>query len=309
VLLLQHRAHHGPDFAGDWAWTAPAGARQPGEPVLPAALRELAEEAGIVGAAITPVDVGAGWALFTAVVPAGTEVTMHDAEHDAYAWLPVDAAAARITPTAIADGLRRAAGTPVHDIAFRPLAEADLPLVGGWLRAPHVIRWWHDPPADEAEIAEKYLPRIEGGVVHVDVLEVAGVPAGFVQSYPLDDDRNTTRRPAAGPAWSASTTSSAWRRSPASGSGRRRSGVHAKGCPEPLAGDPPRGGRPGGGEHRLAPGLREGRFPAGRAPAQRRRPLRPRRRPHVRVGCLTHRRRSQVDLLASPPTPGGGRGP
>lgn len=37
--LVLHRAHLGRDFAGDWAWTPPAGSRQPGEPVLAAALR------------------------------------------------------------------------------------------------------------------------------------------------------------------------------------------------------------------------------------------------------------------------------
>jgi 8-oxo-dGTP pyrophosphatase MutT (NUDIX family) len=40
--LLLHRAHHGPDFAGDWAWTFPAGCRQPGERVYLSVLRELA---------------------------------------------------------------------------------------------------------------------------------------------------------------------------------------------------------------------------------------------------------------------------
>ena len=30
-VLVLHRAHRGPDFEGDWAWTPPSGARQPGE--------------------------------------------------------------------------------------------------------------------------------------------------------------------------------------------------------------------------------------------------------------------------------------
>ena len=29
--LVLHRAHHGRDYAGDWGWTPPAGARLPGE--------------------------------------------------------------------------------------------------------------------------------------------------------------------------------------------------------------------------------------------------------------------------------------
>ena len=41
-FLLLHRNAEGADYEGDWAWTAPAGCRQPGEAVYPAALRELA---------------------------------------------------------------------------------------------------------------------------------------------------------------------------------------------------------------------------------------------------------------------------
>jgi DNA repair protein RecN (Recombination protein N) len=44
-FLVLHRAHFGPDFAGDWAWTPPSGARQPGPDA--AAARELPEETGL----------------------------------------------------------------------------------------------------------------------------------------------------------------------------------------------------------------------------------------------------------------------
>ena len=40
-FLLLHRAHQGPDYEGDWAWTPPAGARWPNEPVDECARREL----------------------------------------------------------------------------------------------------------------------------------------------------------------------------------------------------------------------------------------------------------------------------
>lgn len=49
--LILHRARHGPGYEGDWAWTPPSGSRQPGEPVLAAAPRELAEETGLQAAA------------------------------------------------------------------------------------------------------------------------------------------------------------------------------------------------------------------------------------------------------------------
>ncbi len=34
-------------------------------------------------------------------------------------------------------------------VAVRPMYEDDLALVGGWLREPHVSRWWRDPPDEE----------------------------------------------------------------------------------------------------------------------------------------------------------------
>src|ERR671930_175254 len=46
-LLLHRLAPGGPGFEGDWAWTPPAGARQPGEPPDAAAARELNEEIGL----------------------------------------------------------------------------------------------------------------------------------------------------------------------------------------------------------------------------------------------------------------------
>src|SRR4051794_11769779 len=72
--LLLHRAHNGPEYEGDWAWTAPAGARFPGEPVLAAASRELAEEAGIVGVPLVPHDLSTPWARFMIDVGHDVEV-------------------------------------------------------------------------------------------------------------------------------------------------------------------------------------------------------------------------------------------
>ena len=106
---MLHRAHHGLDDAGEWAWTPPAGARDPGENVLACARRELVEETGL-DLVPRPVEVERDWALFVAEAPAppGAEVTLDD-EHDAYAWLSLDEACARCLPAVVADGLRVAA--------------------------------------------------------------------------------------------------------------------------------------------------------------------------------------------------------
>src|SRR5687767_4663816 len=46
-FLMLHRAHDGPDFEGDCAWTPPSGARFPNEPIELCARRELLEEIGL----------------------------------------------------------------------------------------------------------------------------------------------------------------------------------------------------------------------------------------------------------------------
>lgn len=101
--LVLHRAHHGRDYEGDWAWGPPSGARLPGEPVLEGAARELEEEAGLV---LPLIEVGLDreWAAFLAEAPADAEVLL-SAEHDAYAWLPLEEAVARISPAPVAAGV------------------------------------------------------------------------------------------------------------------------------------------------------------------------------------------------------------
>lgn len=121
--LLLHRAHHGPAYDGDWAWTPPAGSRQPGEPVLAAAVRELAEESGLRAALLRPVDLRGIWVVFALDVPAGTQARV-DAEHDRLEWVSLAEALARCKPDVVAGGLRQAAATAVARIEFRPAAEA-----------------------------------------------------------------------------------------------------------------------------------------------------------------------------------------
>ncbi|MEU5874202.1 NUDIX domain-containing protein [Glycomyces sp. NPDC047369] len=109
--LLLHRAHHGADYEGDWAWTPPAGARQPGEDVGHAARRELAEEAGpdiaAFAAAIRPFPGEPGtWAGFLHEVPWGTPVELVDPEHDRWEWASLEEGIRRCLPEQVADTLR-----------------------------------------------------------------------------------------------------------------------------------------------------------------------------------------------------------
>ena len=152
--LLLHRAHRGPGYAGDWAWTPPSGARLPGEPVLLGALRELKEEAGITSAEPVPVDLSGPWAIFLAEVPAPTRVRL-DAEHDRFAWVPEAEALARCRPASVAASLEEAAAVPRYDVAFRPLTPAGPGIDGNALAQGHVVL-------------------------------VRGRPCGFIQHYPVD---------------------------------------------------------------------------------------------------------------------------
>ena len=109
-FLILHRAHFGPDFAGDWAWTPPAGARQPGEEPSTAAARELREETGLELRLAQVESPNPDVAHYLAQAPHDAEVVL-DAEHDAYRWLPLEAAAALCLPATVVDGLRAAAAT------------------------------------------------------------------------------------------------------------------------------------------------------------------------------------------------------
>jgi 8-oxo-dGTP pyrophosphatase MutT (NUDIX family) len=106
--LLLHRAHHGPAWEGDWAWTPPAGSRKPGEPVTACAARELREETGLVATPRPVATEGIDWAVFALEVPWGTEVAVDGTEHDRLEWVTVAEVLRRSRPAAVSESFRTA---------------------------------------------------------------------------------------------------------------------------------------------------------------------------------------------------------
>jgi 8-oxo-dGTP pyrophosphatase MutT (NUDIX family) len=103
-FLILHRAHGGPAYEGDWAWTPPAGARQPGESIAACAARELQEETGLV-LPIVQTSHGSGeWFVYCSELAEDVDVVL-DAEHDQYLWLNAGEAARRCQPQGVAAAL------------------------------------------------------------------------------------------------------------------------------------------------------------------------------------------------------------
>jgi aminoglycoside 6'-N-acetyltransferase len=75
----------------------------------------------------------------------------------------------------------------VAALTFRRLVADDLPLLYEWLMRPHIRRWWDDGETFE-EIADHYLPDIEGREpTDVYVIQLEGRDAGFIQTYLVSD--------------------------------------------------------------------------------------------------------------------------
>jgi 8-oxo-dGTP pyrophosphatase MutT (NUDIX family) len=96
-LILHRRAAGPPEFEGDWAWTPPAGSRQPGEDIDATVRRELLEETGLE-LELEPTALGTDeWVVYLAEAPDDAVVVL-DHEHDRLLWLPADEAANRCLP-------------------------------------------------------------------------------------------------------------------------------------------------------------------------------------------------------------------
>jgi 8-oxo-dGTP pyrophosphatase MutT (NUDIX family)/RimJ/RimL family protein N-acetyltransferase len=184
-VLLLHRAHEGPDYAGDWAWTSPAGARQPGEPVYSAALRELAEEAGISGQRLWPVDLSGRWAVFVTDVAADIEIDLVDPEHDRWEWVSPEEASTRVLPAQVSGSqFSRVGDLHVAGVTFQPLETADLADVVRWQQAPHAREWFDGGPVDVEAAQQRYAARLRGeSATRMWRVDIEGRPAGYLQAY------------------------------------------------------------------------------------------------------------------------------
>lgn len=70
-------------------------------------------------------------------------------------------------------------GKPVSAYGFRPLTDADFPLLARWFGEPHVARWWSPAEDALAEVAQALAePHVEPYIVLID-----GREAGYIQRY------------------------------------------------------------------------------------------------------------------------------
>ena len=71
-------------------------------------------------------------------------------------------------------------------VGFRPLEEADLPMLHEWINRPHVAQWWGSagPPKEFEGTWKKYLHRLNpSSPVKPYIALLEGRPMGFIQSY------------------------------------------------------------------------------------------------------------------------------
>jgi aminoglycoside 6'-N-acetyltransferase len=69
------------------------------------------------------------------------------------------------------------------------MTRADLPLLDGWLREPHVAAWWRDEPPDLEAVTTVYGACIDGDdPTELFLITVADRPVGMIQRYRFADE-------------------------------------------------------------------------------------------------------------------------
>jgi 8-oxo-dGTP pyrophosphatase MutT (NUDIX family) len=104
-LILHRRTVRGPEYEGDWAWTPPSGARDPGEDADATAKRELREETGLE---LPIVRSGVGdedWRVYTAQASHDAQVILNE-EHDRFRWVSADEAQRLCRPAMVGRSIR-----------------------------------------------------------------------------------------------------------------------------------------------------------------------------------------------------------
>ena len=98
-------------------------------------------------------------------------------------------AALHLWPHDLSGGVARFVVDRDQALDLRAMTRGDLTALAGWLRAPHVRRWWHaDGEPTDARVAARYGPRIDGETpTRMWVVEVNGRSVGFVQDYRIRD--------------------------------------------------------------------------------------------------------------------------
>lgn len=69
-------------------------------------------------------------------------------------------------------------------VRLRPMTLNDLPVVGAWLRKPHVAEWWSDDPT--GELADMAAELRAGGPTVYCIVEVGQRPVGLLFRYRID---------------------------------------------------------------------------------------------------------------------------
>ncbi len=73
-------------------------------------------------------------------------------------------------------------------ISFRPVTQADLPVLAGWLSRPHWREWWGEPETELGHIRDM----IEGRDTTLPfIFQVDGTDKGYIQVWFVGDQQNT----------------------------------------------------------------------------------------------------------------------